>query len=76
TLPALKSGMQPFVAYATKGCRALSALLLVAMLFAGVVSAWSPQVAVLDFKEKNMAFGDDDWTVGLGDFVELAFRAP
>ncbi|MCU0786423.1 MAG: hypothetical protein MUF81_20750, partial [Verrucomicrobia bacterium] len=38
------------------------------------MSAGFPQVTVLDFKKGNKALGDDDWTVGLGDFMELALQ--
>lgn len=50
-------------------------LLLVGGWFnAGRLQAAPVQVAVLDFKAENATNGNDDWTVGLADFVELALQ--
>jgi hypothetical protein len=44
------------------------------VLAATVVQAKTARVAVLGFKSENGSNDNDDWTVGLADFVELALQ--
>ena len=54
--------------------RTLFCFLTLWMLSANSARAESRRVAVLDFKSDSSANGNDDWTMGLADFVELALQ--